>query len=67
MADKHELEDRINKALDIAWESSDTDGAHHKQWIIDQMFRVLVGDDKVYQMMISYYNQKGEWDVGIAP
>jgi hypothetical protein len=64
--DAYELNERINKALDIAWESPDTQGAHHKQWIIDQMFRALTGDDMVYQMMISCYKD-GEWDAGIAP
>jgi hypothetical protein len=34
------LEDRIKKALDQA---SNVDGAHHKQWIIDQMVRALTG------------------------
>jgi hypothetical protein len=34
------LEDRIKKALDQA---SNIDGAHHKQWIIDQMVRALTG------------------------
>lgn len=34
------LEDRIKKALDLA---SNDDGAHHKQWCIDQMVRALTG------------------------
>jgi hypothetical protein len=34
------LEDRIKKALELA---SNVDGAHHKQWIIDQMVRALTG------------------------
>ncbi len=35
--------DRIKKALDIAHESGDFDGAHHKNWVIDQMVRALTG------------------------
>jgi hypothetical protein len=70
MADKYELQDRIDKALDIAWKASKTEDAHHKQWLIDQMFRVLVSDPKSYQVMISYYNSmkdEDDWDTGIAP
>jgi len=58
---------RIDKALDIAWQSPHTDGAHHKQWLIDQMVKALIGDDLTYQMWTSFYNQAGEWDHGITP
>lgn len=34
---------RINAALEIARKHGDTDGAHHKQWVIDQMMRALTG------------------------
>jgi hypothetical protein len=59
--------ERIDKALDLAYEYGQTDGGHHKMWIIDQMVRALTGDDyydwvTVYQQGDRYY-----WDVGIAP
>jgi hypothetical protein len=72
-------EDRIEVALDIAWKYGQTDGAHHKMWVIDQMVRILCGDSMTYQMLIGFYEQpvpvgKGEddyyqndWDTGIAP
>lgn len=34
---------RIDEALRIASEHGLTDGAHHKQWVIDQMVRCLTG------------------------
>lgn len=35
--------DRIQKALDIAVRYGGNDGAHHKDWVIDQMVRALTG------------------------
>ena len=34
---------RILKALDIAMRHGGHDGAHHKQWVIDQIVRALTG------------------------
>ena len=33
----------IRAALNVAAEWGDIDGAHHKQWVIDQMVRALCG------------------------
>lgn len=56
----------IGQALDLAWRYSQIDGAHHKAWVIDQMVRVLAGDD--YERVIRERCADGyEWDVGIAP
>lgn len=37
------MEERIKKALDIAISYGGIDGAHHKDWVIDQMVRALTG------------------------
>jgi hypothetical protein len=37
------MEDRVKKALDIAISYGGIDGAHHKDWVIDQMVRALTG------------------------
>jgi len=37
------------------------DGAHHKQWVIDQMVRALLGDG--YEEWVG----DDEWDTGVAP
>lgn len=34
---------RVATALDIAVQSGQVDGAHHKAWAIDQMVRALTG------------------------
>ena len=62
---------RIADALKIAMRYGWIDGAHHKQWVIDQMVRVLAGDR--YQELIDMFNEPDEssmvpqWDEGIAP
>lgn len=35
--------ERIQKAIDLATRYGQTDGAHHKAWVIDQMVRALTG------------------------
>lgn len=44
------------------------DGAHHKQWVIDQLLRHLLGH--LYAAWVEEYNAPpdyDDWDVGIAP
>jgi len=41
-------------------------GAHHGQWVLDQVLRKLAGED--YPLLVEAYEQGGiAWDVGIAP
>jgi hypothetical protein len=57
---------RSFKALSVVSEFGDIDGAHHKQWVIDQMVRAITGDG--YDKWVWQYNaQGGEWDEGVAP
>jgi len=47
-------------------QNADVDGAHHKQWVLDQVLRRLAG--AAYSWLIEMYEQCGaEWDSGIAP
>lgn len=48
------------------------DGAHHKQWVLDQIIRTLVGEEKYADFIeASCFGDDGpgtyEWDQGIAP
>ena len=48
------------------------EGVHHKQWVIDQMVRLIVGDDENYlawvkSLQTSNYDDDEVWDMGIAP
>jgi hypothetical protein len=56
----------IGDAIAIAERHGATDGAHHKQWVIDQMLRALTGVD--YQDWRAAYEVDGDqWDEGTAP
>jgi len=62
---------RIQTALDLIAKYGSADGAHHKDWVLDQVARELAGDG--YEQLVK--NAKnGEdgpdtysWDEGIAP
>lgn len=56
----------VREALQVAIECGSTDGAHHKQWAIDQIVRALTAE--MYESFVaSYQSEGGEWDTGIAP
>lgn len=60
----------IEAALEVAFRYSGIDGAHHKQWVIDQMVRALTGGD--YKAWVNDYETGSdgaeyEWDCGVAP
>lgn len=55
-------EGRIKQACDIVWKYN-TEESHHKQWIIDQMLKILLSNDeyKTYlQDYIKWYNNDHE-------
>lgn len=66
-------DERIKKALDLAWQYGQIDGDHHKTWVIDQMVRVLCGSQEKYVKWVEAYEtplgaeEYYEWDTGIAP
>ena len=63
------LRARTGQALQIAMRSETTDGAHHKQWLIDQMVRALTGCTGEAES--DWYNTfrclASEWDEGTPP
>jgi len=58
-----ELEERKEKAIDIALDYGICDGGHHKQWVIDQMIKALCTEEEYKEIVDNY----PEWDHGIAP
>jgi len=65
-------EARIDRALDLVAMYGEIDGAHHKQWLLDQMVRALTGDE--YDRWVQDYEEADPsdgltyiWDKGIAP
>lgn len=63
--------DRVELATELVLEHGQEDGAHHKAWVIDQVLRILTGDQ--YAEVVADYRdgEDGpdtyEWDEGIAP
>lgn len=59
--------DNPEKALILLLGYGQTDGSHHKAWVIDQAVRLLAGG--YYDELIEAYKENGEyeWDEGIAP
>lgn len=47
----------IAKALQIAFQDSQIDGAHHKTWVIDQMVRALTGCPLITKGALDYRRQ----------
>ena len=59
-------QERINSAVSLINELGDIDGAHHKQWLLDQVVRCLLDDE--YDAWAKAIDAEGfYWDTGIAP
>lgn len=57
--------ERIQDALEVARRHGGHDGAHHKDWVIDQMVRALTGDQ--YEAWVAEtcemtLEQREDWD-----
>ena len=67
------IDQRIEKALEIAWRYGSIDGDHHKAWTIDQMVRALHGSEEEYKHWVAEYENPDDngdcykWNDGIAP
>lgn len=56
------------RAAAIALQYGMIDGAHHKQWVIDQMLRIICGAG--YAEIMTVFDGEEDyqdWDTGIAP
>lgn len=62
---------KIERALNVIFDFGGVDGAHHKQWVLDQVVRHLTGEK--YDEWIREYKDGSDgpdtfdWDEGIAP
>lgn len=61
---------RIDEALDLVMSYGGIDGEHHKQWVLDQVVRILADDYDAW-VTEAKAGEDGpetyEWDVGIPP
>lgn len=64
---------RVNNALDTISRYGGIDGAHHKQWVIDQVVRSLTGTPEAYTAWVAAQRQGAdgpdtyEWSEGTPP
>ena len=66
------FEKRIAQALDVITGYAGFDGAHHKDWVIDQVVRILVGNEDYPQWVADVCDGEDgpntyEWSEGTAP
>ena len=61
MTDRTSYGERIDRALLIAARYGQTDGDHHKAWVIDQMVRTLLGCQYVKRQAVDYRGQPYEY------
>lgn len=64
MQKNSELSRRIAQALMIVGRYGRVEGAHHKQWVLDQIVRALTGTSTAYKEWVADYPN---WDKGIQP
>ena len=64
-------EHKINAAIELAVAYGGIDGAHHKDWVINQMVRILAGNKYEQVVKEAKAGEDGpdtySWEVGIAP
>jgi hypothetical protein len=62
---------KSRKAINLGVKYGGIDGSHHKDWVIDQMIRVLSGDRYTEIVAEACEGEDGPdtytWDCGIAP
>jgi hypothetical protein len=63
------LSNRAVATLQVLSRYGQTDGAHHKAWVIDQALRALLGSDRAYHLFRAQWETEfsATWDKGIAP
>lgn len=68
--------DRIKTALQKILDFGGIDGAHHKQWLLDQVVRILTTNDDDYKRWVKEFQGEWqedtesweyEWDAGTPP
>ena len=63
--------EKNNNVLGLIFEYGQTDGEHHKAWVIDQIVRIMTENN--YDKWVQHYEYDEEtdedyfWDIGIAP
>lgn len=66
-----ELARRVTAAIELIVDYGGIDGAHHKDWVLDQTVRILAGDEYDRIVAEACDGEDGpetyDWETGIAP
>lgn len=56
-------QEKIDDAITLIYDYGAYEGEHHKQWVLDQVIRLLMDEDQydTFRML------NEDWDEGIAP
>lgn len=71
MDSEDQKQQKLNRILELVEQYGGIDGAHHKQWVLDQIIRTITQDN--YEQWVEDYcdGEDGpdtyEWDEGITP
>lgn len=55
------------KIFEMIADYGGVDGAHHKQWVLDQCLRILLSHEGYKSWKYECLHKGFEWDEGIAP
>ena len=65
------MNEKEGKIIDIIYQYGGTDGEHHKQWVIDQIVRLINGENYTGWVANYEFGEDGpntyKWEKGIAP
>lgn len=71
--DTSNIENNVQDVIDLIASNGGVDGAHHKQWVLDQILQILMTPEE-YTKWVKDYEESDptfgvtyEWDRGIAP
>jgi hypothetical protein len=59
--------ERRAKALTFIAENGIYEGGHHKQWVLDQVVRILTGSGYDYEDWLMQFHEPELWETGSAP
>ena len=66
-------DEKILDIVEIIHQYGGIDGEHHKQWVLDQIVRIAMGNDGGYEAWVRDHcagkdgTDTYEWDEGVAP
>ena len=54
-----------NTIVDLCLKGLYTDGAHHKQWYLEEILRAATSEETLG--ILKYVKEMGDWEDGVAP